>query len=188
MPLYIDAKEIIDTVSVPIINTHPYDTIFKDNYESINLDQTVIVSSQLDSILNRITTGLKKESNLCFYITFMKYDDKLYIEIFEDYPNNYLFDIKNNRDSLSQRLNRLIYGYVKFNDIDVYLLLFPASFEPNKETLDSLICKTEDKIAIYRKPKEFHFLQENPMWLYEYSGRDINLIKSVNDKGFFTNP
>lgn len=188
IPLYINAKEITDTIYPPVINIHETDIAFKDNQESISLSQCVIVHSQLDSALIKITNGLKKESNLCFYITFMKYDDKFYIEIFEDYPNYYLFDIRNKSNCLFQRLNRKIYGYIKYSDIDIYLLLFPTPNEPDKETLDKIIYKTEDKITIYRKPEEYHFVQENPMWLYEYFDGYINLLKSVNDKGFFTNP
>lgn len=183
-----NSKEIVDTVRPPIINLHDDDFVFNNNRESISLNRTIIVHSQLDLVLKKITDGLKEDSNLCFYITFMKNEDKLYFEIFEDYPNDYLFDIRNDGGTLSQRLNRKIYGYVKYNNIDIYLLLFPTSCEPTKDILENLICKTKDRIVIYRKPKEYHFVQENPMWLYEYFEGDIKLIKSVNDKGFFTNP
>lgn len=187
IPLYMNAKEIADTIRPPIINLHEDDFVF-NNKESINLNRTIIVHPQLDSVLKEITDGLKENSNLCFYITFMKNEDKLYFEIFEDYPNDYLFNIRNGGGALSQRLNCKIYGYVKYNNIDIYLLLVPGSYEPTKDILQNLICKTKDRIVIYRKPKEYHFVQENPMWLYEYSKGDINLINSVNDKGFFTNP
>jgi hypothetical protein len=177
----------MDTICPPAINIYEDNIIFEDKRDSIKLNWIAIIHPQLDSMLMKITNGLKKDSNLCFYITFMRYGGKFYIEIFEDYPNNYLFDIKNKKDFLSQRLARKIYGYVKCNDIDIYLLLFPAPYEPDKETLDNLM-EAKDMIVIYRNDEKYHFVQENPMWLYEYFDGNINLIKSVNDKGFFTSP
>ncbi len=186
--LDMSAKNHRDTIQPPIINLLENNTELKDNRNLIDLDKVVIIHPQLDSILIKMTKGLGRESNLCFYITIMKYEDRLYLEIFEDYPNNYLFEINNKGDSLFQRLNRNIYGYAKYNNIDIYLLLYSNSYRPNEETLGNLICKTKEQITISQKPKDFYFTQENPMWLYEYFDGNINLIESVNDKGFFSNP
>lgn len=158
--------------------------LMEKTQESMCLDQIVIKHIQLNSILMGLTKNLNKELNLCFYITLMKCDSILHMEIFEDYPNDYLFETKHKRGSLYKKMNREIYGYVKCDGIDVYFLLYPNPCKPNIEVLNNLIRKTKEKIIINRKTKKYYFTQENPMWLYQYFDNYFNLVESVNDKGF----
>lgn len=196
----LDSKDVQDSIrtilkelSIPSFNVHVStpDSVLRVEFkhqDTIVLEQALLVNDQLDSILNNITKFLRKDSELYFYITFMKRDDDLYFEILEDYPNNYLFEIKGKGDSLHQRKSPKIYGCLKYKDWDFYILVYSTPCNPEDKYLDNFIYKTGNKLIIKKKLEDYPFVQENPMWLYQYLEGNIQLIKSINDKFFFTNP
>lgn len=149
----------------------------ENNY--IKLDSVVIQQKQMDSLMMNITTNLYKASNECFYITFMKYKDTCYFEILEDVSNEYLFKIKENHPR--SIYNRKIYGYSRYNNINFYLLLYSVPYNLEENELSSFFYKTNKKKIIYRNIYDSLFIFENPMWLYQYTEKEIKLIKSIND-------
>ncbi|PXV59421.1 hypothetical protein CLV62_13642 [Dysgonomonas alginatilytica] len=186
-------KTILKELTIPSFNVYESipDSILRVEFkhqDTIVLEQVVLVNNQLDSILKNTTKFSRKDFELYFYITFMKRDDDLYFEILEDYPNHYLFEIKKKAYSLHQRESPKIYGYLKYKDWDFYILVYPTLCNPEDKYLDNFIYKTGNKLIIKKKDQDYPFVQENPMWLYQYLEGNIQLIKSINDKGFFTNP
>lgn len=163
------------------INENKSDSVLKRELkQKVVLEQVILINNQLDSILNNTTKSLAKASELCFYITFMKCDNNFYFEIFEDYPNDYLFRVMKGSNK--------IYGHLKYKDWDFYILMYPEPCKPQDKDINSFVRKTGNRVIIEKKEQDFPFIQENPMWLYQYLDGNLVLVKSINDKGFYTNP
>jgi hypothetical protein len=164
--------------------------IIQQTYEkdTISLYYLCPINNQIDTILSKTAKNIRRGSGMCFYMTFMKRDSVMHFEIFEDYLNHYLFDIKRHKNPLTQNKNYTIYGFTKYNDVIFYVLLYSGILQPEKEDLNRLFYNTTEKKIITEEHSDLRFFYENPMWLYRINKQDIKLIKSANDKGFFSNP
>lgn len=149
--------------------------------DSLKLDIVTISESNLDSIVSRITKKATKKSSIALFITLMKFEEDLYMEIVCDYENLYLF------------VNRVksTYGLLKYKDMNIYILLYPSPYTPSDCDLNCLFKKTNYNTVIYKKDpygKGYYLNSENPTWLFKYRNKNFILIRSINDSGFYTNP
>jgi hypothetical protein len=156
--------------------------------DKIELIRFEVIDKQLDSILLNTTKYIKKRTGICFYMTFVKRDSLIYFEIFEDYQNHYLFDIKKKKRHPLPNIDYMIYGFISYNDVPCYIVLYSGCFMPSTDDLNNFFYNSVDKRIITEEDGVLHFFYENPMWLYVFQNGNIKLIKSANDKGFFTNP
>lgn len=157
--------------------------------DSIILDKVIIVNDQLDSILLNTTQYLKEGAMISFYMVFFEHDNKIYFEITGYTPKNEFLEFKKKRISNGYLREGVdVYGYLEYNKHDLYILISPSPHNVKEENIKSFFKKTEEKKVIKEKNEDEIFIYKNPLWLYEYTDKRIILLKSINDKGYFTNP
>ncbi len=145
--------------------------------DCLKLDIVTINESKLDSIVSRITKKVADKSSIALYITLMKYEEDLYMEIVCDYENLYLF------------VNRVksTYGLLKYKDMNIYILLYPSPYTPSDCDLNCLFNKTNNNTVIYKKDpygKGYYLNSENPIWLFKYRNKSFILIRSMGGSSY----
>jgi len=157
--------------------------------DSIELDSLVLINKQLDSIIYKTTEYLKEETKMGFSITLMRQKDNLYLEIIEGVSNNNLFNYKAIKSQKGYLWGgNKIYGYFKYKDWDFFVIENKPPNNPTVDDLNIFFDKTKEKKIVFEEKNESLYMFENPMWLYQHLTDRLVLLKSVNDKGFFTNP
>lgn len=157
--------------------------------DSVVLDKLIVIDNRIDSILFNTTKYLKKTSTISFYMVFFEYENKLYFEITGYTPKNEFLEFKRNKGSIGYLRDGVdIYGCLEYNKYDFYILISPLPYALKKDNLKSFFRDAEEKKIIKEKEESDLFIQENPMWVYEITDKGIVLLKSINDKGYFSNP
>jgi len=168
-----------------------YDSLLKETNikDSLVIDSLILINYELDSILYKTTRYLKEAGIMGLSITLMRHLDTLYLEIIEGVFNSYLFNYKATKSPKGYLWGgNKIYGYFKYKDYDIYVVEYKQPNNPTQDDFNMFFEKTLIKKIIYEDKNEIPFAFENPMWVYQYFSGKLVLFKSVNDKGFFTNP
>jgi hypothetical protein len=168
-----------------------YDSLLKETNikHSIVLDSLILINYELDSILYKTTEHLQEGTKMGFSITLMRHLDTLYLEIVGGVSADDLFSYKVSKKKKGYLWGtNKIYGYFKYKDYDIYVAEYKQPNSPTQDDFNTFFEKTSIKKIIYEGKKEIPFAFENPMWVYQYLSGKLVLFKSVNDKGFFTNP
>ena len=161
----------------------------EDFKESIELDSLALINVQLDSILYKTTEYLKEGTKMGFSITLMRQGDDLYLEIIKGVSNSNLFSYKAIKSPKGYLWgNNKIYGYFKYKDWDFYVVENKPPNNPTGDDFNIFFDKVSVKKIIFEEKNELPYMFENPMWVYQYLSDRLVLLKSVNDKGFFTKP
>jgi len=171
--------------------TISYDSLLKETNikDSLVLDSLILINYELDSILYKTTRYLKETGTIGFSITLMRHLDTLYLEIIGGISNSYLFNYKVTKSPKGYLWGgNKIYGYFKYKDWDFFVIEYTSPNNPTVDDFNVFFDKTEEKKVIFEEKNELPYLFENPIWVYQYLTDRLVLLKSVNDKGFFTNP
>ena len=170
-------------------NINLIDTI-TNKVDVVLLDKITVINLQMDSIISNTVKYLTKESQIFFYITLMKQNDNIYIEITGVLNNNSIFEFnsKGKSDDNYLRPGTKIYGYLERENKDFYILSYPPPYDINNEDFEKLFQMTNEKINLKEEGYNEILIYENPIWLYKYEKHKIKLLKSINDKGFFIRP
>lgn len=179
----------VSKVSIPCVEYFGLlDTINEEKQDSIiSLYKISTINIQIDSILSSIIRGLNMESKMFFYITMMKQDNDIYIEI-TGVLNNYglfEFDLHERSNDNYLREGTKVYGCLRKHNKDFYVLSYPPPYDISIKDFKQLFKIDEEKIDLKRTGFSEVVIFENPMWLYLYSRDNISLLKSINDKNFF---
>jgi len=179
-PLGIEKHQICDTFYLQ-------DLQLNNIGYSIKLDNFILINMDLDSILCKITDYLKTKA--MFFITLMRQGDDLYLEIIKCFSNSDLFDYyKEIKSAEGYFWDRKIYGYFKYKDCNFVVFEYAPPNNPTVDDFNLFFSKTSEKKIIFEEKNDLLYLYENPMWLYQYLSDRLVLLRSTNDKGFYTNP
>jgi hypothetical protein len=155
------------------------DVIDNDNSsEKIRMDSLIIIDTKMDSIFAFITKSISEKAIWThFYIVVAKIDKNIFVEILADFSNEQLFK---NRGKYYEYN---IYGFLDYNRRKMYV----ATQNMNNEEMKHYF-KKDRKCTFLSKENADALLVsskfENPMWLYEFKGKNLVLVKSANVEYF----
>lgn len=146
--------------------------------EKIRMDSLTIIDTRMDSIFAFITKPISEKTIWThLYIVVAKIDKNIFVEILADFSNEQLFKNRGKYYGYD------IYGSFDYNKRKMYVVTQNMNNEEmkhyfRKDGKSIYICKTNaDTLLVSSK-------FENPMWLYEFKGGNLVLVKSVNVEHF----